>query len=85
MKTRNTETNSADNQKKGRRSRPRLLDPHYYVVAALMLERSHARTAGRRGLSLSQLCERVSKKCGVYVDKSTLSRYLAQHSTLKLL
>ena len=67
------------------KNRPRKLARCYQTVAAMLLENSRAKSAGKKGLSQNQMLERIFKKHGVSVERSTLHRYIACHHLLKLL
>ncbi len=67
------------------KNRPRKLARHYHTIATMLLANSRARSAGKKGLSQTQMIERIYKKHGVLVERSTLHRYISNHHLLKLL
>jgi len=68
-----------------RRTRISKLDPLYYSIANHLLDNARARRAGAKRLSLQGICEKLARTHGVKVNKSTLSRFINRHNTLKLL
>lgn len=68
-----------------RRKRISKLDSLYYAVANNLLDNARAKKAGVKKLSLEGICQELDRTHGVKVNKSTLSRFIARHKTLKLL
>ena len=68
---------SAQIPPKKTRNRFSKLDEIYYQIAQLLLENSRLKLTGKRPLSLEDIADRIKKKHGIAVVKSTLSRYLA--------
>jgi len=69
----------------GKRKRISKLDKLYYSVAQHLLDNARAKKAGGRKLSLERICKELDRMHGVKVNKSTLSRFIGRHNTLKLL
>jgi hypothetical protein len=68
-----------------KRKRISKLDKLYYSVANHLLDNARAKKAGVKKLSLEGICKELDRKHGVKVNKSTLSRFIGRHNTLKLL
>lgn len=68
-----------------KRKRISKLDSLYYAVANNLLDNARAKKAGVKKLSLDGICQELDRTHGVKVNKSTLSRFIVRHKTLKLL
>lgn len=68
-----------------KRRRISKLDKLYYAVANHLLDNARAKKAGVKKLSMEGICQELDRTHGVQVNKSTLSRFIGRHKTLKLL
>ena len=84
MKNENPKTNLTTAMKK-KRNRKSKLSEYFHTVATLLLLNARAKAEGKPCLSLDKIAERIDKKHGVLIHKSTLSRYISKHHMLKLL
>lgn len=67
------------------RKRTSSLDNFYYPIAQHLLNNARAKKNGVKKLSLDGICKELERTHGVQVNKSTLSRFISRHNTLKLL
>ena len=68
-----------------KRKRISKLDPLYYSVAQHLLGNARAKKSKVKKLSLDDICKELERAHGVKANKSTLSRFIDRHNTLKLI